>query len=82
MNYRVCQPPRLIIEMVAWASMQERDKASTNWRSLRYKEFYPNAQGEIPIYIPDPPQAKSGWNTLMSFDELNQMMSNSVVFSG
>jgi hypothetical protein len=24
MNYRVCQPPRLIIEMVAWAAIQVR----------------------------------------------------------
>ncbi len=79
MNYRVTQPPRLIMEMVAWASIQERD----HWRTARYQEqFYPDAKGELPIYIPEPPTAKSGWTTLLSFDELSQMLVNNVVFTG
>jgi hypothetical protein len=85
LNYRITQPPRLIIEMVAWASIQEKEKAGPAWRSSRYQEFYPSAKtGEIPIYIPEKEgaNARSGWNTLMSFDELSQMLGNSVVFAG
>ncbi len=84
MNYRVAQPPRLIIEMVAWASIQEKEKAGPTWRNARYQEFFPDAKGELPIYIPEKEGStvKSGWNTLMSFDELSQMLGNSVVFTG
>lgn len=83
MNYRVCQESRLIVEMVAWASIQEKDKSGPNWRQARYQEqFYPDGKGELPIYIPEPATAKSGWNTLLSFDELSQMLANNVVFTG
>lgn len=83
MNYRLNQESRLIIEMVAWASIQEKDKAGPNWRAARYQEqFYPDGKGELPIYIPEPAAAKSGWNTLLSFDELSQMLANNVVFTG
>lgn len=52
MNYRVCQPPRLIVEMVAWASIQEKEKGGPNWRTARYTEqFYPDAKGEVRAYI-------------------------------
>lgn len=33
MNYRVCQPPRLILEMVAWAAIQV---SHTHPPTLRY----------------------------------------------
>jgi hypothetical protein len=83
MNYRVCQESRLIIEMVAWASIQERDKGGANWRTARYHEqLYPDSKGELPIYIPEPTGAKSAWSTLLSFDELSQMLATNVVFTG
>ena len=82
MNYRLAQPPRLILEMVAWASIQEREKLGANWRSVRYKELYPDPRRSDNKVAKDPANGKSGWTTLMNFDELTQMMTNSVVFTG
>jgi hypothetical protein len=68
--------------LCSYIPRQEKEKTGPAWRTARYKEFYPDQHGQLPIYIPEPPNARSGWNTLMSFDELTQMLTNSVVFTG
>ena len=68
--------------MVVCNGLQEKERAGANWRVARYKEFFPDAHGHLPIYVPEPAHARNGWKTLLSFDELTQMLANNIVFSG
>jgi hypothetical protein len=62
--------------------LQEKQRDGANWRVSRYKELFPDPQGRLAYNYQEGANARSGWNTLMSFDELTQMMTNSVVFAG